>query len=516
MSSYSYIDTTNVNLVCCICRSPFLDPCTTRTCCHTFCYDCIAQAIAVSRQCPIDRCPLSMHDLAPADPVVRNLVDELIVECPQRAAGCMYTCQRLLLAAHLKDACEFVETVCPDGLRDQRVLRKDAAAHAHTHDSEGARNDGVESTKSETSTASGSTPGNPSLTHVPGPGADDALATENTLLRLRLSALEGVVNSLRYEMRGVQCALGPWYRPEDANRASPEAHVEGQISAAASRGAFDGGAITDAQPQLSNTNGGATRGLTSPLSSPHVAASPSALTPSMPLDPAGLDLAMYFPPAEEASIYTYAVPSDPQTSWQALPLHQAQAVFSQPASGTQRSHPSPAQPHPGPHSAPPYPFPSYQSGHSPHTSAFSPTAPYPHSYPGPSPSFTPNALSVPPLDPTTPLPNTLASLHATLGTLAGALGALASARAAEALHTGEEIRGVRAGMHGLRLQLHDVMTHLARDPSASASASAPDGPAPGGGPGAPAWMAYGPRAFGAMQSYAYPGKPSMPTSVTKL
>ncbi|KAL1942397.1 hypothetical protein VTO73DRAFT_5999 [Trametes versicolor] len=63
MASYTYLDTPNANLVCCICR----------TCLHTFCYECISQAISINCHCPIDRTPLSLHDLAPADPVIRNV-----------------------------------------------------------------------------------------------------------------------------------------------------------------------------------------------------------------------------------------------------------------------------------------------------------------------------------------------------------------------------------------------------------------------------------------------------------
>lgn len=60
-------------------RSPFVNPCTTRTCCHTFCYECIARAITISSQCPIDRCPLSIRDIGPADPVIRNVGSSRLV-----------------------------------------------------------------------------------------------------------------------------------------------------------------------------------------------------------------------------------------------------------------------------------------------------------------------------------------------------------------------------------------------------------------------------------------------------
>jgi hypothetical protein len=53
------------------------------------------------------------------------MVDELIVECLNRANGCEFTCQRHLLAAHLKDGCLFVEEQCPDPACSQKALRRD-------------------------------------------------------------------------------------------------------------------------------------------------------------------------------------------------------------------------------------------------------------------------------------------------------------------------------------------------------------------------------------------------------
>lgn len=53
------------------------------------------------------------------------MVDELIVECPNRPTGCEFTCQRHLLVAHLKDDCSFVEVQCPDPECPKNALRKD-------------------------------------------------------------------------------------------------------------------------------------------------------------------------------------------------------------------------------------------------------------------------------------------------------------------------------------------------------------------------------------------------------
>lgn len=55
------------------CSMPFVEPTTTRTCSHTFCRDCINQALKTSPQCPIDRSPLQDDDLLAASPIVRHV-----------------------------------------------------------------------------------------------------------------------------------------------------------------------------------------------------------------------------------------------------------------------------------------------------------------------------------------------------------------------------------------------------------------------------------------------------------
>ncbi|KAG9102718.1 hypothetical protein FRC06_001356 [Ceratobasidium sp. 370] len=100
MEHYSYVDAVNSNLVCCICRNPFVEPTTSSTCGHTFCRACIDQALEISPCCPIDRSQLRSTDLHLASAVVRNMVDELLVECPHAPLGCTHTAQRHLISAH--------------------------------------------------------------------------------------------------------------------------------------------------------------------------------------------------------------------------------------------------------------------------------------------------------------------------------------------------------------------------------------------------------------------------------
>ncbi|KAI0356129.1 hypothetical protein OH77DRAFT_1452845, partial [Trametes cingulata] len=418
MSSYNYLDSPNVNLVCCICRSPFVEPCTTRTCSHTFCYDCISHAITVNRQCPIDRTPLSLHDLAPADPVIRNLVDELIVTCPNQHLGCSYTCQRFLLPIHLTDTCEYVQVGCPDAKCDQRILKRDVEKHRCD---ETISKEAPQSERQPVDQRSDTTPADtPHGGVTPGPFTTD-LAAENAVLRLRLLALENVVHELRSEMFAVKHALGPWYRPE----VQPQFHAE-----------------LPAEPRLATESVGSEESATeiAEMQGPveHAETDSVALSTTDPSD-----LASYFPSAEGA---TTNVPVRPRRSraatdaasmrYMSPPLGQGQGATS-PSTSLPTAIPTVSTPGFGlntTHTPGPYPSPGAVPGLS-----FAQAAPL---------ATTPAAtLSIPALDPTTPLPDTLASLHSSLVTLAGALGALAAARGSESLRTAEEIRGLRAAVH---------------------------------------------------------------------
>jgi hypothetical protein len=55
---------------------PFVEPTTTRTCSHTFCRECIVRAVELAPQCPVDRSPLTLDDLLPANPIVRSVSND--------------------------------------------------------------------------------------------------------------------------------------------------------------------------------------------------------------------------------------------------------------------------------------------------------------------------------------------------------------------------------------------------------------------------------------------------------
>ncbi|KAG8981533.1 hypothetical protein FRB95_007944 [Tulasnella sp. JGI-2019a] len=127
---YSYTDIVNNNLVCCICQNPFIDPVVTSKCAHTFCRECISSALLVNSQCPVDRSPLTIDQLHPAAAIVRNLVDELLVVCPNASLGCDVTPQRIHLGSHLSSDCQFVHVECSQPQCENVVLRKDLGKHS--------------------------------------------------------------------------------------------------------------------------------------------------------------------------------------------------------------------------------------------------------------------------------------------------------------------------------------------------------------------------------------------------
>ncbi|KIR29232.1 hypothetical protein I309_01820 [Cryptococcus deuterogattii LA55] len=98
--TYDYVEHVAPNLICVICQSALVDPVTTTSCKHTFCQDCITQAINHNPQCPIDRSALTMRSLRDTEQLV-NL-------------GCGTVLQRGLLLAHFR-TCPKAIVTCQDG-----------------------------------------------------------------------------------------------------------------------------------------------------------------------------------------------------------------------------------------------------------------------------------------------------------------------------------------------------------------------------------------------------------------
>ncbi|KAF8894009.1 hypothetical protein BD779DRAFT_969226 [Infundibulicybe gibba] len=207
MLSFSYVDPPNSNLVCCICRTAFVDPTTTRTCAHTFCRDCIIRALAHASQCPVDRSPLSTGDLAPANPIVRSMVDELLVECVHREEGCEYTCQRQLLVAHLKDSCKYNKEAEPlSNSKDTGDTTASSCSHA---------DHGCPWTGPNPAAHLSTCPYESLKEFFPRNSAYiAALSEENLLLRSKLDTLTATLGGMRKDLERAKVALGPWCRGE--------------------------------------------------------------------------------------------------------------------------------------------------------------------------------------------------------------------------------------------------------------------------------------------------------------
>ncbi|KAA8895082.1 hypothetical protein FN846DRAFT_356314 [Sphaerosporella brunnea] len=134
LRALTYLTPVDENLCCPICRSLLIDPQTTK-CRHTFCSNCIAGALEISPTCPVDRNPLERGDVSAAPIMISNLVNDLVVLCPNTPLGCTATRARSLIEGHLKDECGFVTVDCP-GCED-KILRRDLREECmHTEDHE--------------------------------------------------------------------------------------------------------------------------------------------------------------------------------------------------------------------------------------------------------------------------------------------------------------------------------------------------------------------------------------------
>ncbi|KAF9520296.1 hypothetical protein BS47DRAFT_1287241 [Hydnum rufescens UP504] len=240
---------------------PFTTPTATTTCTHTFCKDCITKALAFHAECPVDRSPLALTDLQPATTIVRNLVDELIVQCPNAPFGCQQTCQRQLLGSHLAHECLHVSTHCCEEDCDATLLRRDIDKHYHSAQCPAAewtcphcemtlaRSDRAshllacpEATDSCTHSVNGcpwSGPRRTASTHlltcpyesIKGFFAVNAsrvstIESENTMLRQKVDRLETMLAAAQREVESTRSSLGPWFRPPRANAPPPPERIQ--------------------------------------------------------------------------------------------------------------------------------------------------------------------------------------------------------------------------------------------------------------------------------------------------
>ncbi|KAM0330935.1 hypothetical protein ACHAQA_003892 [Verticillium albo-atrum] len=121
-SALVYPDAVDDNLTCPICKAPFVTPVTT-TCDHTFCNNCLKQSCENSHTCPVDRRTFRVKNVAPASRLIRNLLDNLVVECPNVERGCTERTKREDIVVHVHDKCEYTLMYCPDADCGKKVVR---------------------------------------------------------------------------------------------------------------------------------------------------------------------------------------------------------------------------------------------------------------------------------------------------------------------------------------------------------------------------------------------------------
>lgn len=121
-----YVDTVDENLFCPICKTPFLNPHSTKACGHTFCKDCLEHALQLRHACPICRTDFSRRHIVdtPCPRIVHAQLDKLEVKCPNKL--CKWEGHRSLVEHHVRQQCEYTLVACPDRECSKKIIRLDS------------------------------------------------------------------------------------------------------------------------------------------------------------------------------------------------------------------------------------------------------------------------------------------------------------------------------------------------------------------------------------------------------
>ncbi|RKF72980.1 TNF receptor-associated factor 5 [Golovinomyces cichoracearum] len=115
LRAVTYKSPVEENLICAICRCAFINPITT-SCQHTFCSECLNDALLHSPTCPIDRSLLNKElDLSQAPRIVQNQLDNLKVLCP----CCQAPVSRSMISNHMSKYCQESLIRCP-GIKTEK------------------------------------------------------------------------------------------------------------------------------------------------------------------------------------------------------------------------------------------------------------------------------------------------------------------------------------------------------------------------------------------------------------
>ena len=131
-----YVSPYDDNLMCPICRCPFVEPVALDGCDHCFCRDCIRQCwnnhrnynpLGPRGDCPTCRTPAKLGPRNATSKILVNIVDDLVVKCPKSDEGCKAEVKRGEIADHVGIYCGYALVECIGEDCELPVRRKDAA-----------------------------------------------------------------------------------------------------------------------------------------------------------------------------------------------------------------------------------------------------------------------------------------------------------------------------------------------------------------------------------------------------
>jgi hypothetical protein len=203
-----------------------------------------------------------------------------VVECVHLAEGCLYTCQRHHLAHHLLDSCPYREVQEQD---QEFILSKEPSSHTpenHSNDDPEEHMQKVNiiklvvlfsyyiilttcsQSRNSIKSLSVSSAQVTSQAHysasrstadtTPSPSFA-ALAEQNIILRKRVEGLEGTLHGFKREMIAMKRALGPWYQLVDGTGTGAAGYysVELPIGVQPSSASSSNGNSSDSSPEAS-------------------------------------------------------------------------------------------------------------------------------------------------------------------------------------------------------------------------------------------------------------------------
>jgi len=128
-----YVEHYDENLMCPICRCPFVDPVVLTECDHCFCRDCIRQTwtstytpLGSRGDCPSCRTPAKLGPRSAVSKILTNILDDLLVRCPNGEDGCKAAVKRGEVQDHINIYCGFANVDCPAENCELPVRRKDS------------------------------------------------------------------------------------------------------------------------------------------------------------------------------------------------------------------------------------------------------------------------------------------------------------------------------------------------------------------------------------------------------